>query len=211
VTNSDLNSDLAFEDGYAFQGNYDGIQVFDVRKGDRPRYASFVHCPGSQNDVTINDGILVTSTDSRRNKAECEGNRAATDAEAASEATRVIEMKRGWPPDWIVRLSPVAKVTAPAAIPSEASRGPGRRGSAAILANDSRFGLAASVWTRDVSRALRVAERIDAGIVWINDHHRIDPASPWGGFKDSGIGREKGVPGLRLYQQPKSVYLGLGG
>ena len=87
VTNTDLNSDLAFEDGYAFQGNYDGIQVFDVRKGDRPSYAGFVHCPGSQNDVTINDGILVTSTDSRRNKAECEGNRAATTAESASEAT----------------------------------------------------------------------------------------------------------------------------
>ena len=87
VTNTDLNSDLAFEDGYAFQGNYDGVQVFDVRKGDRPKYASFVHCPGSQNDVTINDGILVTSTDSRRNKAECDGNRAATTAEAASEAT----------------------------------------------------------------------------------------------------------------------------
>ena len=87
VTNTDLNSDLAFEGGYAFQGNYDGVQVFDVRKGDRPKYASFVHCPGSQNDVTINDGILVTSTDSRRNKAECDGNRAATTAEAASEAT----------------------------------------------------------------------------------------------------------------------------
>ena len=87
VTNTDLNSDLAFEDGYAFQGNYDGVQVFDLRDGDNPRYAEFVHCPGSQNDVTINDGILVTSTDSRRNKAECEGNRAATTAESASEAT----------------------------------------------------------------------------------------------------------------------------
>jgi len=87
VTNSDLNSDLAFDDGYAFQGNYDGIQVFNVRKGDSPRYAGFVHCPGSQNDVTINDGILVTSTDSRRNKPECDGNRSVSGPDLGSEAT----------------------------------------------------------------------------------------------------------------------------
>jgi hypothetical protein len=73
-TEGDLNSDLAFEDGYAYQGNYDGFLIWDVRKPQRPRLVSQVHCPGSQNDVTINDGILVTSTDSVRNKAECEGN-----------------------------------------------------------------------------------------------------------------------------------------
>jgi hypothetical protein len=84
---ADLNSDIAFEDGYAFQGNYDGIQVWDVRKGDSPKLVGALHCPGSQNDVTVNDGIMVTSTDSRRNKAECEGNRPATGAESGSEAT----------------------------------------------------------------------------------------------------------------------------
>ena len=73
-TEADLNSDIAFENGYAFQGNYDGFNVWDVREPENPRLASFVHCPGSQNDVTVNDGILVTSTDSVRNKAECEGN-----------------------------------------------------------------------------------------------------------------------------------------
>ena len=56
------------------------------------------------------------------------------------------------------------------------------------LANDSPFGLAAAVWTRDIGRAHRVAENLDVGIVWINDHHRNDPSSPWGGMKDSGIG-----------------------
>jgi hypothetical protein len=70
----DFNSDLAFEDGYAFGGNYDGVQIWDVRDPDHPALASSIHCPGSQNDVTVNDGILVTSTDSVRNKAECEGN-----------------------------------------------------------------------------------------------------------------------------------------
>jgi hypothetical protein len=73
-TESDFNSDLAFENGYAFGGNYDGVQIWDVRDGQTPALASFIHCPGSQNDVTVNDGILVTSTDSVRNKAECEGN-----------------------------------------------------------------------------------------------------------------------------------------
>jgi hypothetical protein len=71
---ADFNSDIAFENGYAFGGNYDGVQIWDVRNGQTPALAAFIHCPGSQNDVTVNDGILVTSTDSIRNKAECEGN-----------------------------------------------------------------------------------------------------------------------------------------
>ncbi len=71
---ADFNSDLAFENGYAFGGNYDGVQIWDVRDGQTPALASKIHCPGSQNDVTVNDGILVTSTDSIRNKAECDGN-----------------------------------------------------------------------------------------------------------------------------------------
>ena len=70
----DFNSDIAFEDGYAYGGNYDGVQIWDVRDPDNPALAAFIHCPGSQNDVTVNDGILVTSTDSVRNKAECDGN-----------------------------------------------------------------------------------------------------------------------------------------
>ena len=73
------------------------------------------------------------------------------------------------------------------------------------LTNDAQFGLAASVWTRDVARAHRVANAIDAGIVWINDHHRIDPASPWSGRKDSGIGSENGLDGYKSYTAPKSI------
>ena len=73
-TEGDFNSDLAFENGYAFQGNYDGVNVWDVREPGDPRLAASVVCPGSQNDVTVNDGILITSTDSVRNKAECVGN-----------------------------------------------------------------------------------------------------------------------------------------
>lgn len=77
-------------------------------------------------------------------------------------------------------------------------------------ANDSPFGLAASVWTRDGARAWRVADRLDVGIVWVNDHHRIDPASPWGGAKDSGIGSENGLEAFHAYTRPKSVVVNIG-
>lgn len=73
------------------------------------------------------------------------------------------------------------------------------------LANDSPYGLAAAIWTKDVMRAHRVAEEMDVGIVWINDHHRNDPSSPWGGTKDSGVGRENGLNALHEYTQARSV------
>ena len=60
---------------------------------------------------------------------------------------------------------------------------------AVAMANDNRFGLGAGVWTRDVARAHRVADRITAGMVWVNDHHRLEPSLPWGGVKESGTGR----------------------
>lgn len=79
------------------------------------------------------------------------------------------------------------------------------------LANGTQFGLAASVWTQDISRAHRVAHSIDAGIVWINDHHRIDPASPWGGFRDSGLGKENGIACFESYTKLQSVVVNLSG
>mmetsp|Transcript_10394 Transcript_10394/g.23035 ORF Transcript_10394/g.23035 Transcript_10394/m.23035 type:complete len:344 (-) Transcript_10394:201-1232(-) len=78
---------------------------------------------------------------------------------------------------------------------------------AIFLANDSPFGLAAAVWTKDVARAHRVAHSMDVGIVWVNDHHRNDPSSPWGGMKDSGIGRENGLSALHEYTQTRSIIL----
>jgi acyl-CoA reductase-like NAD-dependent aldehyde dehydrogenase len=73
------------------------------------------------------------------------------------------------------------------------------------LANDSPFGLAAAIRTRDVARAHRVAARVKAGIVWVNDHHRLDPASPWGGVDDSGVGRECGTESFNDHFDVKSV------
>jgi phenylacetaldehyde dehydrogenase len=80
---------------------------------------------------------------------------------------------------------------------------------ALALANDSPYGLGAAVWTRDLQRAHLVAHGIRAGTVWVNDHHRIDPASPWGGFKDSGIGFENGVAAFDDYTVAQSVLVNL--
>lgn len=87
------------------------------------------------------------------------------------------------------------------------------------LANDSRFGLGASVWTADHSRFHRLVPRIKAGIVWLNTHHRNDPSSPWGaiapsgdyssgaalGANPSGIGRENGIEALNAYSTVQSI------
>jgi len=76
---------------------------------------------------------------------------------------------------------------------------------AIALANDSCFGLAGAVRTNDITRAHRVASRLRCGIVWVNDHHRLDPASPWGGVGASGIGRECGTESFDAHFQTKSV------
>jgi acyl-CoA reductase-like NAD-dependent aldehyde dehydrogenase len=72
-------------------------------------------------------------------------------------------------------------------------------------ANDIRFGLGAAIWTRDVARAHRVAAQIDCGMVWINDHHRMSPAMPWGGVKDSGFGKQSGREAYESFTTVKAV------
>ncbi|GAA5894193.1 aldehyde dehydrogenase [Sporobolomyces salmoneus] len=81
---------------------------------------------------------------------------------------------------------------------------------AIALANDSEYGLGAGIWTRNGAQAIRVADRLDAGIIWTNTHHRNDPSSPWGGFKSSGVGRENGHEAYHSYTQSKSVIMNYG-
>ena len=78
------------------------------------------------------------------------------------------------------------------------------------IANDERFGLAAAVWTRDIGRAIRMSERLQAGTVWVNTYRAVSFMAPFGGYKDSGLGRENGVDAIREYLQTKCVWINSG-
>ncbi len=77
------------------------------------------------------------------------------------------------------------------------------------IANDTSFGLAAAVWTRDIYRALRMVKAIRAGIVWVNHMQPTYVEAPWGGFKQSGFGRELGLHGIDEYLETKQVHINL--
>ena len=81
---------------------------------------------------------------------------------------------------------------------------------AVAIANQSPYGLAAAVWTRDIGKAHRVARRVQAGTVWVNTYNVYDTAASFGGYKQSGFGREMGVHALENYTQVKTVMVDLG-
>jgi acyl-CoA reductase-like NAD-dependent aldehyde dehydrogenase len=78
-------------------------------------------------------------------------------------------------------------------------------------ANETIYGLSAGIWTRDITRAHRFAREIKAGVVWVNTFNMFNAASPFGGYKQSGYGREMGKHALEMYTQVKSVWVDLSG
>ncbi|MDX8438873.1 aldehyde dehydrogenase family protein [Mesorhizobium australafricanum] len=75
------------------------------------------------------------------------------------------------------------------------------------IANDTRYGLSASIWTRDMSKAMTAIHGLKAGTVWVNSHNTLDPAAPFGGFKQSGIGREHGRAAIEGYLETKTAIM----
>lgn len=73
-------------------------------------------------------------------------------------------------------------------------------------ANDTDFGLACGIWTSDYRRALRIGRAVQAGTVWVNTYKELSISTPFGGFKQSGLWREKGLQGMRIYMQPKALF-----
>jgi len=77
------------------------------------------------------------------------------------------------------------------------------------IANHSPYGLAAGVWTKDFPKAMRLVRKIRAGMIRVNHYHPTPMEGPWGGFKQSDLGRELGLYGIENYLQPKQVYINL--
>jgi acyl-CoA reductase-like NAD-dependent aldehyde dehydrogenase len=82
---------------------------------------------------------------------------------------------------------------------------------AIAIANDTEYGLSARLWSSDNQRALEVASQIEAGTVWVNDWHMVSAAYPFGGFKQSGLGRELGPHALDEYTEEQFIHLDLSG
>jgi acyl-CoA reductase-like NAD-dependent aldehyde dehydrogenase len=76
-------------------------------------------------------------------------------------------------------------------------------------ANDSTYGLTAGVWSKDYEQAIEIGEQLRAGTIWINNWHMVDPSSPFGGYKQSGVGRELGPDALHEYTEAKHVHVDL--
>jgi acyl-CoA reductase-like NAD-dependent aldehyde dehydrogenase len=76
------------------------------------------------------------------------------------------------------------------------------------LANNTRYGLGASVWTKDIATVKRVFNEVNAGVIWVNRHLTVPPEIPFGGVNESGMGRENGFQALNAYTRTKTLFLG---
>jgi acyl-CoA reductase-like NAD-dependent aldehyde dehydrogenase len=78
---------------------------------------------------------------------------------------------------------------------------------AVAMANDSDYGLGAGVWSADTEKAIAVGKRLRAGTVWVNEWHLMSEKAPFGGYKQSGVGRELGLEGLHEYMETKHMHI----
>ena len=78
---------------------------------------------------------------------------------------------------------------------------------AIAIANDSSYGLASGIWTEDIRRIMRLPSRLEAGTVWVNTYRAMSFLAPFGGYKQSGIGRESGQDSIKDYMQRKTVWI----
>jgi acyl-CoA reductase-like NAD-dependent aldehyde dehydrogenase len=123
------------------------------------------------------------------------------------------EPPTGTPPGFFVRPTVFSPVPSGSPLAQEEVFGPvlsilgyTDEDDAVRIANDTRYGLAGAVWTQDAGRAARVARRLRHGTVWINDYHPYVPQAEWGGYKQSGTGRELGPTGLNEYREIKHIW-----
>ncbi|KAF7332275.1 Aldehyde dehydrogenase [Mycena kentingensis (nom. inval.)] len=115
-----------------------------------------------------------------------------------------------FPPTVIADISPSSELWKEEVFgPVVVARSFSTESDAIALANDCKYGLGSSIWTQNLSRAHRVAAEMETGLCWVNSAHRNDPSSPWGGMKESGIGRENGIEAFESYSQSKSTIVNI--